>query len=150
MTETLRRVPSSVGDPIRRDAIVSKLVDAIDGATVLPSGNDYAGSGILVAVPEFGAHLTAEVMGGLTTAQVRALVGMWVTLRAREVDNGLHPRAFGIWHARGAMYLDVVDIFSDAEEDDARNAGRVRDQIAIWHNGRREEIPTGGTGGSQL
>lgn len=150
MTETIRRVPSSVGDPIRRDAIVSKLVNAIDGATVLPSGNDYAGSGILVAVPEFSFTVSCEWPDDPERGSIVGMVRSWLNWVAPAVSEGAHPRAFGVWHSGGRIYLDVVDIFSDAEEDDARNAGRVRDQIAIWHNGRREEIPTGGTGGSQL
>jgi hypothetical protein len=43
-----------------------------------------------------------------------------------------------------ALHLDVSQRFDD--RDKATAAGRERNQLAIWHLDKGEEIPTGGTG----
>ncbi len=147
----------STGNPVAVSAVVDALIAATDGATVMPSGQSYGGSGIIVAVPEHGLVITPEdcrrwqywSADGLTDA-----VNRWVERNAANVTNAqsLRPRAFGAWSAETStgrtIYLDVVEIFPDDEETAAVEAGRARNQIAIWHAGRGEEIATGGTGGA--
>jgi hypothetical protein len=45
-----------------------------------------------------------------------------------------------------ALHFDVSQKFSEKDERAAIQAGRDRNQKAIWHIGRGEEIDTGGTG----
>lgn len=129
----------STGDPVARSVVTHKLVGAGDGATITPSGLPYTGSGIVVALPDYAALLTSP--DGPT-------VGEWVAAVASVVTDSSapRPRAFGAWQHDGRLYLDVVELWSDADEDDAVSAGRARGEIAVWHNGRQEEIATGGTG----
>jgi len=127
-----------IGDPTAYGLVTSALAAAGDGATVLPTGLPYAGSGIVVALPEHAAFLTTP--DGPTVAE-------WVrTVASAVTSTSLRPRAFGAWQSDGVLYLDVVEIFPSDERDAAVAAGRARNQIAIWDAGRGEEIATDGTG----
>lgn len=147
------RAMSSVGDPVARDVVARQLAAATDGATVWPSGLPYGGSGIIVAVPEHGrvwnvGPRTTQALADLG-ATLADLVRSWIDQEAAVAVAGaqtLRPRAFGAWRQGDTLFLDIVEIFPDDEEDAAIAAGRARNQIAIWHAGRGEEIATGGTG----
>jgi hypothetical protein len=147
------RVPSSTGNPLRTDAVVRALLDTVKtGATVDAQGHPYRGDGILVALPEYGVILTPRGVRGLWSANldIPDFVSAWVETRGPVVTAiGASPaRYFGIWDDGTNLHFDVVEAFSSAEEDRAVEAGRARNQISIWHHGRQEEIPTGGTGGA--
>jgi len=127
-----------IGDPTAYGLVTSALVTAGDGATVLPTGLPYAGHGLIVALPEYGAVLTGS--DGPTVAEwVRTVAGAVTGPRLRQ-------RAFGAWQSDGVTYLDVVEIFPSDDRDAAVAAGRARNQIAIWDAGRGEEIATDGDG----
>lgn len=130
-------VHPSTGDPVARDLVTQGLVSATDGATIMITGLPYAGSGIIVALPEYGVVLSAR------HAFLRAAVRNWVDNVAPAVTGAhLRPRAFGVWHHEGRLYLDVVEIFPSDERHEALAAGHARGQVAIWDAGRRREIPT--------
>lgn len=140
---------SSTGNPVRVDAIARALSDAAaTGATVLPSGQPYVGSGIVVAVED--SDLYGDIFDWIEEDYPQRRIHDWVESVSGLVANAqtLRQRAFGIWvnEVTHAVYLDVVEIFSDDDEAEAVAAGRARDQIAIWHNGRKETIDTGGEG----
>lgn len=127
-------VHPSTGDPVARTLVTDALVSATDGATIMITGLPYAGSGIIVALPEYGYVITADQPESVRT---------WVDRVAPEVTGAhLRPRAFGVWHHKGLIYLDVVEIFPSDERHEALAAGYARGQVAIWDAGRREEIPT--------
>lgn len=50
----------------------------------------------------------------------------------------------GLWFNEGKLYLDVPSVIMD--KDQAIQAGRDSDQIAIWDIANQMEIPTGGSG----
>ncbi len=136
------RAPSSVGNPVDVERVTAALVAAGDGATVGQRGEAYAGSGILVALPEHGERVNASA--DVFTVE---LVRRWVAGAARAVSATSSPaRYFGAWVDRGTLYLDVVEAFSDSEERDAIAAGNARGELAIFHAGRGECITlTGNT-----
>lgn len=143
MTSTITRaVPSSVGRAVDVDTVAALLTITTHGATVGTHGAPYGGDGILVAMPEHGAVLDFDnyALRGAFYADVLD----WVRRVAPMVTAvGASPaRYFGAWVDGDLMYLDVVEAFSSAEEERAVAAGRTRGQLAIWHNGRRECIPT--------
>ncbi len=136
---------ASTGNPVAVDVVAAALATATDGATVSRSGQPYGGSGILVAVPEhsmiFGQW--TDHPDGLDLQAVRD----WVEWKSATVTApSLRPLYFGAWRDGGNLYLDVVEAFPDDEEAAAVAAGAARNQIAVWHAGRGEEIATGGTG----
>lgn len=155
MTETImdiaRRVPSSVGRPVAVDAVVNAIVtEPSDGATIMATGLPYGGSGIVVALPGHGYVLNARRCRVLAENgfSPRDLVEVWVQNRAQIVTDAqtLRRRAYGVWRHGEEIHLDIVEIFSDEDEDLAVKAGQARNQISVWHAGRGEEIPTAGTG----
>lgn len=136
-------VPSSVGDPTDYAAVARALLSTDCGVTVDPRGNAYAGDGIAVALPEYGATAWAPraeqspERAQVITDQVTA----WVRSVAHAVTAVASPRRyFGAWLDNGTLHLDVTEVFSSAEEDRALDAARRRGQLAVWHAGRREEI----------
>lgn len=137
-----RGVLPSTGDPVARELVAAALVGATDGATVAPTGLPYGGSGILVAIPEYGDRIPVG-----WTPETSILAREWVDRVAPHV-TGPHPRPryFGAWVDGGTLYLDIVESFPREDIAEAIAAGRARDQIAVWDAGRAEEIPTGGTG----
>lgn len=125
-------VPSSVGDPTDYAAVTRALLATDCGTTVDPRGNAYAGDGIAVALPQYGMA---------TVVRDAAHVERWVRKVAAHVTAVASPRRyFGAWVQDGLLVLDVAEVFSSAEEDRALDAARRRGQLAVWHNGRREEI----------
>jgi hypothetical protein len=139
-------VHPSVGDPVARKLVANALATATDGATVMATGLPYAGSGIIVALPEHGYVVPIGSLG-LASPRVAHGVRRWVDRVASAVtERSLRPRAFGAWIDGDSLYLDVVEIFPGDQEDEAVAAGRTRNQISVWHAGRKQEIPTGGTG----
>jgi hypothetical protein len=137
------RVPSSVGNPLRTEAVVSALLAATDGATIDPSGHPYRGDGILVALPKLGYVLTPERVNVLRDHgfTVEDFVSAFVDGRAFEVVGNYTPaRYYGVWNDGESLHFDVVEAFSSAEEDRAIEAGRARGEVALWHNGRKAEI----------
>lgn len=133
---------SSTGPRVNIDNIAERLENAGDGATILPTGLDYRGSGYVVAVP---AHSYVILNDG--SVDVAREVRHWVRNVATFVDGpNLRRRAFGAWTHKGDVYLDVVEIFSDLDREDAIAAGVARNQIAVWDAGRGVEVATGGTG----
>ena len=125
-------------------AIAEKLINAGDGATVLPTGLDYRGNGFVVAVPEHSLIVDTSLFVW------EGDVAMWVHNVESAVTSHVAPfenrRAFGAWIHDGKLYLDVVEIFPRESEQEAIAAGVARNQIAIWDAGRGVEIATGGTG----
>lgn len=145
------RVPSSVGPAVAVSAVVDAiLTEPTDGATIMASGLPYGGSGIVVALDRHGIVINQRVVDALADLNLtpRDLVEQWVTSRAPVVTNGqtLRRRAYGAWRHGEEIHLDIVEIFPDDEEAEAVKIGQSRNQISIWHAGRGEEIPTGGTG----
>jgi len=59
-------------------------------------------------------------------------LGGWV-----EKDKGGRPVA---------LHLDVSQRFQERHKERAVKAGRERNQLAVWHVSKGEEIATGGTG----
>lgn len=132
-------VMSSVGNPVDHARVTAGLL-AARHATLTTTGVRYQGDGILVALPTYGT--TISQADGPTVAE-------WVRLVAPAVTAvGASPRRyFGAWtDPDGTIYLDVVEAWSSAEEPEALAAARARHELAVWHNGRHEEIPTGITG----
>jgi hypothetical protein len=127
-----RRVPSSAGNPVRSaERIASALIDAPDGATLSFDGTPYRGDGILVAARGFDRRI-----GRTPTV---AEVADWVREVAPVVTSAARFH-FGAWRNNGALYLDVAELFSSADEDAAMAAMDARREVAAWHNGRREVI----------
>lgn len=153
---TERRVPSSVGNPVPYRVIGEKFAAAVaednSGATVLPSGTDFHGTGYVIALPEYSKVLRTH--SPVSQANLAAsdytltdLFEAWVTTVANHVTGPqVRQRAFGIWRQGEHVFLDVVEVFPDDDLRAAIRAGQARDQVAIWDAGRKVEIPTGGTG----
>lgn len=141
MTSTILPGPTYTGRPINVDRVTSRLIEELirGGVTLAGTATPYTGDGIAVAVPEYGELIPL----GLPDA--RRHIREWVELRAHAVSQSARFY-FGAWLSGEYLYLDVVEIFSSADEDLAVAAGRRRNQISVWHNGRQQEIPTGGTG----
>lgn len=141
------RTNPSVGNPVNSFTVARALIRGVvqhNGATVSATGTLYQGDGIAVAMPEHGTFITSGTNNG---AGELMAIRRWVDKVAPAVTVTASPaRYFGAWMDEGKLYLDVVEVFSSAEEDRAVAAGRARSQISIWHNGRGEEIATGGTG----
>ena len=141
----MSNAPASTGPAANVGTIVSALLSG-DGTYSL-SGSRYTGSGIIVALPEFGGVIDSEVAN-----ETEAIVASWVANNAHAITGNpapfFRPRYFGIWTDPDSdiVYLDIVEAFPREEYDEAIAAGIARDQIAIWDNGRQELIETGGTG----
>lgn len=144
------RTNPSVGNPLDRDRVARVLMNATDGATVSAQGQPYTGDGILVALPGHGIVVTPRALDALDAAGLTLwdLAEAWVDTRAPIVTEvGASPaRYYGVWHQEAdgdipeAWHFDVVEAYSSAEEDRAIAAGKARGEIAIWHNGRKEEV----------
>ena len=123
--------PSSVGDPMNYAAVTAAILANPTGATIDNRGIDYRGSGIAVALPEHGRIIALSVAS--------AMVGEWVATVAPHVTTHA-ARYFGCWVDDEVLYLDVVEIFSDEDEDRAISAGYARGELAVYHHGRQETI----------
>lgn len=147
MTDSLiRRVPSSVGNPVDVDRVTIALLGAHNGG--LPSGGTfdsqgrpYNGSGYLVATVGHELQLWDDQFDWIDsrTGQVRQVasdvyysIAEWV----REVAHEVTSRAdywFGIWHdGEGYVYLDVTQSYSDEDPQVAVQAGIARKQRSIY------------------
>lgn len=133
---------SGTGDPTAYHAVIDAVGIVNGGATVTAAGLPYAGSGLVVAIPEHGRVITDGAgLGAL------GQIAEWVGYAAHHVTApSLRPRYFGAWFEGDTLYLDVVEVFPREEEAEAIAAGAARNQIAIWDAGRQAEIPTGGDG----
>jgi hypothetical protein len=137
---------SSVGPAFNVDTIGAALIRAHlnGGGTISITGLDYAGSGILVAIPENGTRIHFG-KGGSGAALKR-----WIRDNVSAITGNpapfFNPRYFGIWTdpATGITHLDIVEAFPREEFDAAIAAGIARNQIAIYDNGRGELYATGG------
>jgi hypothetical protein len=138
---------SSTGPAFNADTIVAELLNG-DG-TISLQGQRYNGSGILVAIPE---HSIALVPFEFDAAVSAEKISEWVLANASAISSHpapfYRPRYFGSWvdSDTGILYLDIVEAFPREELTEAIAAGIARNQIAIWDNGRQEEIATNGTG----
>lgn len=135
--------PTSVGNPTRygaiHNAIVATLTAGECGATLTARGTAYAGSGILVALPDVGTTID---LAGADLYVISARTLRWLASAAATLTApGASPaRYVGAWRDGNTLHLDVVEAYSDAEEDRARAAGLARGELAIFHAGRRECI----------
>lgn len=81
--------------------------------------------------------------------EIRGRVEKWLAKTLPSIDKE-KDQYLGGWMERHndgkpvALHLDVSQRFQD--RDKATKAGRERNQMAIWHLDKGEEIPTGGTG----
>jgi hypothetical protein len=91
--------------------------------------------------------LGAKIDPEMGKAAVRAQMQEWAAKVRNEIrkDPAMH---FGGWIDGGKLYLDVSRRYPESKEAEARAAGAPdrNNQIAIWHIGRGQPIPTGGTG----
>lgn len=98
-------------------------------AATLESGYFVGGAGgwepfIMAARPEaYADDNMAEVFAEFVETMARRLNGRGY---------------IGAWEHNGSIYLDATEWF--AEEWDALEAGRVRDEIAIWDIAKGDEI----------
>ena len=81
--------------------------------------------------------------------EFREAIRAWVKTAAPKIASNpeLH---FGGWidSNTGKLYLDISErVDTKHGEEHAKRLGRERDQLAIWHVDKSEEIRTGGTGG---
>lgn len=135
------RTNPSVGNPLRTKAVVSALL--AEDTTVDAGGRPYVGDGILVALDEFGLKVTPRAVQALNDLALTLadLVEQWVEARSGRVLGNYTPaRYYGSWRDGDDLYFDVVEAYSSAEEDRAIDAARARGELAVWHNGRKEEI----------
>jgi hypothetical protein len=83
--------------------------------------------------------------------QVRTEVEKWLKTSLPAIGK-LGPDHFlGGWHEKDdkgavALHLDVSQRFDPGKRQEAASAGKSRNQMAVWDIGKKEEIPTGGTG----
>lgn len=134
---------STTGPALNAETILAALMGN-DGTYSL-SGQAYRGSGILVAIPEHGFVLRRG------EGTIRARLTEWITSAAHAITSHpapfYNPRYFGSWvDSDGTIYFDVVEAFPRENLSEAIAAGVSRNQIAIWDNGRKELIVTGGNG----
>ena len=142
----MRNILGTIG-PRFDAAIVTDALLSGDGTYGL-TGQPYRGDGIIVALPALGLVLDRD-----DAALLPAVIGQWVSNYAAPAITSRpapfhRPRYVGSWvdSATGTLYLDVVEVFGRDDIAEAIEAGRDRNQIAIWDAGRGEEIATGGTG----
>jgi hypothetical protein len=114
---------------------------ASGGFTVHPTRATSPATGYQVAVRGRGSIVSDTVLHDHA-----ALIG---ALRDVVAKNGDLLKAggkfyIGGWADGGKLYLDVSERMSSRAA--AVAAGQDRNQISIWDNARKQEIPTGGTG----
>jgi hypothetical protein len=83
--------------------------------------------------------------------KVLAEVEKWLDEVGPAIQKLGPDHYLGGWHEKDehgavALHLDVSQRFSSQHKDKALAAGRERNQLAVWDIGKKEEIPTGGTG----
>lgn len=114
---------------------VDRLVDSLLTTSVISAnGTHYAGSGLLVPLPEYGSgHATGD-------PRLRPRVAEWVGHALPAVTAvGASPWRYlrSMVYPYGDVVLDVVEAWSDAEEAEALAAARARGVGEVWHAGRR-------------
>ena len=134
-------------NPVADEA--ARLVDRSGGATFRPNakgtGVIQPTEGFVVAVPSQDNH--PAIIDAATVkdrAKFKAELERW--LIEAEAYRAKNPNYhFGFWaDDTGTVYLDITEVLPDRAA--AEQAGRERDQIAIWDLAAGTEIPTGGTG----
>lgn len=115
------------------------------GLTVKPLNNEAPTEGIVVAVQ--GHNLEVPQADFFDPEKGPEAIAKWLKEKAAIFDeNGAHH--IGMWYDKKnqEVVLDVVEVFTPEQRDEAIQAGQDRNQQAIWDLGAFEEIPTGGTG----
>lgn len=121
---------------LQLDTIADALLSGC--ATVDRHGRAYGGSGILVALDRSHGWTMAPTRH---RAIVRDVIRRWVADVAHVVTARPAGLYFGAWRDDdGTLYLDVAQLFSDADEAEALAAARARGELAVWHAGRRQCI----------
>ncbi len=146
----MSNAPTSTGPQVNAETIATKLITA-DGTYSITAA-PFRGAGYVVALPALGHVIPrGDLRSPTRDARIIAEIAAWVRdVAAPEIlahpAPFYRPRYLGSWvdSSDGTLYLDVVEIFQDRAE--AVEAGRDRDQIAIWDAGNGCEIATGGTG----
>jgi hypothetical protein len=124
--------------------VQSKFKSSPEGFSSRPDTGD-AKSGIMVAEHpdrDLGAVIDSSTV---TAEELDRTMRDWVKKALPEIkkDPDMH---FGGWLHEGKFYPDVSKRYPESKEKEAIAAGKANNQIGIYHVGRGEVIPTGGTG----
>ena len=133
--------------PAATSPMAQGLIDGtreFGGFTVKPNGF-VPTDGIMVSVRETNLHIDADEFfnGG---PEVDEKLADWLQANAALLDNEDSEYYIGTWHntEAGDVVIDVAERFTDREL--AIQAGKDRNQEAIYDIGTGELIYTGGTG----
>lgn len=124
----VRRVLSSVGDPVDRAAVIGAILAATHtgGGTFDQRGGSYRGSGYLV-----GGAGPFLILDYVYEDHLLRKVIEWV-YRAAPVVSERADLYFGAWVTGGLLYLDVTQHYSDEDYTFAVQAAWAREELAIF------------------
>ncbi len=132
---------ASTGGTSEATAWVRRAVRTAGGFTVNRMTGDMPTEGIAVAHPP--QHSLVLSLSDLADSKK---VDRYLKRKRAMLSQ---PNTYlGGWlnKAEKKVYIDIVEVFPPGQKEAAIQAGRDRNQLAVFDLGSFEEIPTGGTG----
>ena len=126
------------------------LIDTVEeqgGFTLDPRLGELVTEGIAVAVPGESAIIKADRFR--EDGEAERFIGDYIR---KMRDDGLDDDVMiGAWYDRehDEIVLDRVQVFPDDQREEAIQAGRDRNEQAVYDLTNSNEIPTGGSGGRE-
>ena len=126
------------------------LIDTVEeqgGFTLDPRLGELVTEGIAVAVPGESAIIKADRFR--EDGEAERFIGDYIR---KMRDDGLGDDVMiGAWYDRehDEIVLDRVQVFPDDQREEAIQAGRDRNEQAVYDLTNSNEIPTGGSGGRE-
>lgn len=142
--EALDRAGENEGEPLDGMGLLDKVI-LNGGATVSPLTDQEPTTGFAVSVQGFNKEIPADVFFDPDKGP-EAIADWYESLLDQFEENSAYH--VGLWYDKKnqEVVLDITEVFTPDQRDAAIEAGKARNQQAIWDLTNQEPINTGGTG----